>query len=86
MSTTLKTVHVPFRCEAEIVKTIEDTAQQLHWKKSQVIRECVKIGAPQLLLRMSKGRTDAMRQHIHKFAGRWDGNISGTELLKKTRP
>ena len=82
----MKTVHVPFRCETEIENIIADAARQLRWKKSQVIRECVKIGAPQLLLRMSKGRTEAMRQHFRKFAGRWDGNIAGAALLKRTRP
>ena len=86
MNVAVKMVSVPFRCEADLEKTINDTARQLAWKKSQVIRECVKLAAPQLLLRMNQGRAEAMRQHIRKFAGRWDGKISGTELLKRTRP
>jgi hypothetical protein len=86
MKTTGKLVSVPFRCEAELEETIQDTARKLAWKKSQVIRECIKLGAPQLLLRMNQGRAEAMRQHFTQFAGRWDGTVSGAELLKKTRP
>jgi hypothetical protein len=29
---------------------------------------------------------DAAVEHIRKFAGTWDGYISGEELLKRTRP
>ncbi len=29
---------------------------------------------------------NAMQEHIRARAGTWDGNISGVELLRKTRP
>lgn len=29
---------------------------------------------------------DAAVEHIRRFAGTWDGYISGEELLKRTRP
>jgi predicted transcriptional regulator len=29
---------------------------------------------------------NAMQEHIDSHAGRWDGYLSGVELLQKTRP
>ena len=29
---------------------------------------------------------DAAVEHIRRFAGTWDGDISGEELLRRTRP
>jgi hypothetical protein len=29
---------------------------------------------------------NALQKHIAKYAGRWDGDISGEELLRRTRP
>ena len=29
---------------------------------------------------------DAAAEHIHAHAGTWDGDISGEELLRRTRP
>jgi hypothetical protein len=31
-------------------------------------------------------RQNAMQEHIDSHAGRWDGYLSGEELLQKTRP
>jgi predicted transcriptional regulator len=31
-------------------------------------------------------RLNAMQEHIDSHAGRWDGYLSGEELLQKTRP
>jgi len=31
-------------------------------------------------------RLNPLQEHIEKYAGRWDGDLSGEELLRKTRP
>jgi predicted transcriptional regulator len=34
----------------------------------------------------NRAAQDAAVEHIRRFAGTWDGYVSGEELLKRTRP
>ena len=39
-----------------------------------------------LVARPVMGKTNALQKHIRARAGTWDGDLSGVELLKRTRP
>jgi len=39
-----------------------------------------------LVARPVKGKSNALQKHIRARAGTWDGDLSGVELLKRTRP
>jgi Arc/MetJ-type ribon-helix-helix transcriptional regulator len=50
--------------------------------QSRFIREAVR----EKLEREALTPRQKMAAHIRRYAGRWDGDISGAELLKLTRP
>jgi hypothetical protein len=37
-------------------------------------------------IRSQPDARNAMQRHIDRYAGTWDGHMSGTELLQRTRP
>lgn len=39
-----------------------------------------------LVARPVRGKTNTLQKHIRARAGTWDGDLSGVELLKRTRP
>jgi len=39
-----------------------------------------------LVARPVKGKSNALQKHSRARAGTWDGDLSGVELLKRTRP
>jgi predicted transcriptional regulator len=71
------TIHLPkslareFRAKTRAAKT----------NPTEVLRRAVED-----YVKKDQTARDAAVEHIQRFAGTWDGYISGEELLKRTRP
>ena len=48
---------------------------------SEVLRKAVED-----YVKKEQAAREAAVEHIRRFAGTWDGDISGEELLRRTRP
>jgi hypothetical protein len=76
-----------YRVDDDTEKKISKAAHELKWNKSQVVRECLNLGVPLLLLRRrSHHDAEAWAKHVKSRAGTWAGKMSGEKLLKLTRP
>ena len=76
-----------YRVDDETELKVARAARELKWNKSQVVRECLNLGVPLLMLRRrSRHDAGAWVKHVKSRAGTWTGKISGESLLKLTRP
>jgi predicted transcriptional regulator len=79
MTTTL-TIRLP----EKLARQLKSKARATNTTPTEVLRDAAAKFVAQSHLNGRK--TNAMQRHIDKFAGTWDGDISGEELLKLTRP
>jgi hypothetical protein len=78
MTTTL-TIRLP----ATLARRLKSKARAANTTPTEVLREA----AERYVARPAKGgKLNAMQRHILSRAGTWDGDVSGAELLKITRP
>ena len=78
MTTTL-TIRLP----ETLARKLKSKARAANTTPTEVLREA----AEKYVAQPAKGeKLNAMQRHIYKYAGTWDGDISGEELLKMTRP
>ena len=78
MTTTL-TIRLP----ETLARKLKAKARASNTTPTEILREAAErfVSAP------AKGeKLNAMQRHINKYAGTWDGDISGEQLLKLTRP
>ena len=75
--TEILTVRMP----ASLVRELKTKARLAHTNPSAILRQ-----AAADYVRQSHAGVNAMQQHILARAGTWDGDISGAELLRRTRP
>jgi len=75
--TEMLTVRMP----AKLVRDLKAKAKQSGTNASEVLRE-----AAAEYVRSTNTGVNALQQHILARAGTWDGEISGVELLRRTRP
>jgi predicted transcriptional regulator len=79
MTTTL-TVRLP----ASLARELKTRAKAAKTSPSAVLRRAAADYVRQK--RKSPAGLNAMQEHINSRAGTWDGDISGEELLRRTRP
>lgn len=77
MTTTL-TIRLP----EKLARDLKTKTRAAKTSPSAVLREA----ASNYVRRSHKDSATAMQRHIDARAGTWDGDISGVELLKITRP
>lgn len=78
MTTTL-TIRLP----ETLARKLKSKAHASNTTPTEVLREA----AERYVARPAKGKKlNAMQRHILSRAGTWDGDVSGRELLKITRP
>jgi predicted transcriptional regulator len=78
MTTTL-TIRLP----ATLARELKTRAKAAKTSPSAVLR---RAAADYVRKNKSGGKLNAMQEHINARAGTWDGDISGEELLRRTRP
>jgi predicted transcriptional regulator len=78
MTTTL-TIRLP----ATLARELKTRAKAAKTSPSAVLR---RAAAEYVRKNKSGGKLNAMQEHINARAGTWDGDISGEELLRRTRP
>jgi predicted transcriptional regulator len=79
MTTTL-TIRLP----EKLARQFKSKARAANTTPTEVLREAAQKFVTQS--RSDGKRLNAMQRHIDKYAGNWDGDISGEELLRLTRP
>jgi predicted transcriptional regulator len=79
MTTTL-TVRLP----AALARELKTRAKAAKTSPSAVLRRAAADYVREK--RKSAVGLNAMQEHINSRAGTWDGDISGEELLRRTRP
>jgi len=75
--TTTMTIRLP----AKLAAQFKAKARQANTSPTEVLRQA----ASEYVREDTVSRT-AMQRHIDARAGTWDGDISGAELLRRTRP
>jgi predicted transcriptional regulator len=78
MTTTL-TIRLP----AGLARELKTRAKAAKTSPSAVLR---RAAADYVRKNKSGAKLNAMQEHINSRAGTWDGDISGEELLRRTRP
>jgi predicted transcriptional regulator len=78
MTTTL-TIRLP----AALARELKAQAKSARTSPSEVLR---RAAADYVRKNKSGRKLNAMQEHINARAGTWDGDISGEELLRRTRP
>jgi len=78
MTTTL-TIRLP----ASLARELKTRAKAAKTSPSAVLR---RAAADYVRKNKSGAKLNAMQEHINARAGTWDGDISGEELLRRTRP
>jgi predicted transcriptional regulator len=78
MTTTL-TIRLP----AALARELKTRAKAAKTSPSAVLR---RAAADYVRKNKSGGKLNALQEHINARAGSWDGDISGEELLRRTRP
>jgi predicted transcriptional regulator len=78
MTTTL-TIRLP----ATLARELKTRAKAAKTSPSAVLR---RAAADYVRKNKSGGKLNALQEHINARAGSWDGDISGEELLRRTRP
>jgi predicted transcriptional regulator len=77
------TTTVTIRLPEKLARKLKSKARAANSTPTAVLREA----AEKYVAQPAKGeKLNAMQRHIEKYAGTWDGDISGEELLKLTRP
>jgi hypothetical protein len=69
------------RMPAVLVRELKAKTKASGTNPSAVLRQ-----AASDYVRQSKPGVNPMQQHILARAGTWDGDLSGAELLRRTRP
>ena len=69
------------RMPATLIRELKATAKLAHTNPSEILRP-----AAAEYVRKFKPGVNAMQNHILSRAGTWNGDISGVELLRRTRP
>lgn len=69
------------RMSAALVREFKAKAKLARTNPSEILRQ-----AASDYVRQSKPGVNSMQNHILARAGTWDGDISGVELLRRTRP
>jgi len=75
--TTTMTIRLPVK----LARELKAKTRQAHTTPTEVLREA----ATQYVCNDQTAR-NAIVEHIRARAGTWDGEISGVELLRRTRP
>jgi predicted transcriptional regulator len=78
MTTTL-TIRLP----ATLARELKTRAKAAKTSPSAVLR---RAAADYVRKNKSGAKLNALQEHINARAGTWDGDISGEELLQRTRP
>ena len=78
MTTTL-TIRLP----ASLARELKSRAKAAKTSPSAVLR---RAAADYVRNNKSGRKLNAMQEHLLSRAGTWDGDISGEELLRRTRP
>jgi len=78
MTTTL-TIRLP----AALARELKTRAKAAKTSPSAVLR---RAAADYVRKNKSGAKLNAMQEHLLSRAGTWDGDISGEELLRRTRP
>lgn len=76
MTTTLS-----IRLPAKLAKELKAKTRRAHTSPTEVLRQ-----AAADYVRDDQVSRNAIVEHIRARAGTWDGDISGAELLRRTRP
>jgi metal-responsive CopG/Arc/MetJ family transcriptional regulator len=77
------TTTVSIRLPEKLARKLKAKTRAAKTNPSAVLREA----AEKYVAQPAKGeKLNAMQRHIMSRAGTWDGDISGEELLKMTRP
>ncbi len=66
---------------AKLVRELKAKARLAGTNASEILRQ-----AATEYVRRSNSGVNPMQEHILARAGTWDGDISGVELLRRTRP
>lgn len=69
------------RMPAALVRELKAKAKSANTNPSEVLRQ-----AAADYVRQFKPGVNPMQNHILARAGTWDGELSGVELLRRTRP
>ena len=69
------------RLPAKLAAQFKAKARHAKTSPTEILRQ-----AATEYVRDNKAARTAMQRHINARAGTWDGDISGAELLKLTRP
>ena len=69
------------RMPVKLVRELKAKAKLAGTNASEILRQ-----AAVEYVRSTNAGVNAMQQHILARAGTWDGDVSGEELLRRTRP
>jgi predicted transcriptional regulator len=77
MTTTL-TIRLP----EKLARQLKSKARAANTTPTEVLRQAAEhfVAGP-----AKREKLNAMQRHLNKYAGTWDGDISGEELLRLTR-